>query len=133
MFQAIPYLAAMSWVLANLCGMVGSPRVFRVRSAEPIMPKQTKIWLCEGKTLYQLGMSGKMAPVLEPQNCLSKIVLGGQAQQGGASRGWVGGSPVGGSAGQAGEKRKELPLPQSHTIQSVSFCLSVASLANLCL
>ena len=40
-------LTATRWVLADLCGGTGSQGVIRMRPAEIMRPKQTKIWLCE--------------------------------------------------------------------------------------
>ena len=47
---------------------MGSQRVVRVRLAEFIRPKQTKIWPCEGRALHQLGVWGINGSVLEPHN-----------------------------------------------------------------
>ena len=62
MSQGIPSLAVTCWVLAQLCGGAGSQGAVRVRPAEFIRPKQTKIWPCERKTLHWLGVGGKHFP-----------------------------------------------------------------------
>ena len=46
-------LAATHWVLTHVHVGVGSLGVVRVRPAEVIGLKQTKIWPCEGRVLHQ--------------------------------------------------------------------------------
>ena len=48
MSQGISRLAVTCWVLTHLC--------VRVRLAEFIRPKQTKMWLFEGRALHYLSM-----------------------------------------------------------------------------
>lgn len=60
-------LTATQWVLSHLCSEAGSQGVIRVRLAEFTMPKETKIWPCEGRALLKSGVQGeKMAPVVKP-------------------------------------------------------------------
>ena len=83
--QGIPSLASTCLVFAYLGGGVGSQGVIKVRPAEFMRPKQTKIWLCNRRALHHSGMQGKMFSILVPHNCLSQIVPGARSQQGGAT------------------------------------------------
>ena len=47
-----------------------SYRVIKVRPAKFIRYKQSKIWLCKGRTLHWLDVQRKKALVLEPHNLL---------------------------------------------------------------
>lgn len=58
----VPSLPAIHWVLVHLRGGVRSHGVIRERPAKFIKSKQTKIWLCEGRTLHSSGMRGGHLP-----------------------------------------------------------------------
>ena len=61
---------------AHLCGGARIQVIVRVRATEFIRLKQTKIWLCEGKPLHQLGMQGKNDLCsIATQLSLSQILL----------------------------------------------------------
>lgn len=112
MAQGVQCLAATSYVLTHLCGSVSSQGVVRVRPAEFFRPKQPKIWPCEGMVLQQLGVLGKMAPVLELHNSVldsdRSLILAGLCCQ---MR--LVDLPLGGGVGQAWGKVKEVAfLPE---------------------
>ena len=70
----IPILAANCQVPTNLCDVTRSQEVIKVRPAEFIRLKHSKIWPHEGEALHCLSMKRKkMAPILETHNsvCLS--------------------------------------------------------------
>ena len=54
--QDIPSLAGTYHVPSGLCDGAGFQGVIRVKLAEFITPKQTKIWPCEGRAVYQSGV-----------------------------------------------------------------------------
>ena len=60
--QGTPSLAATCWVLTHFCGVAESQVVIRVRPAEFIRPKQTKIGPGEGRALHCSGTQGKNGP-----------------------------------------------------------------------
>ena len=71
----IPQLPATCQVPADLCGGVKAQGVIRLRQEGYIRPQKTKIWSCERKTLYWLGMWGKNGPqLIATQLSLSQIL-----------------------------------------------------------
>ena len=116
MSQGTPSLAATCWVLAHLCGGAGSQGVIRVRPAELITPKQTKIWPCDGRSPSRLGKK-KNDSVLEPHNSVCTRVCLSSA--GGSPEDRASNLPRVGGVSQAWGGGNSDPPPQSHITPAV--------------